>query len=91
MLDEFFCLCCRKYKHLSGRSATKIGRYKKSYQCIECHNKTLQRVEKINNPEALSGFSRFKVKHTQKAIDNRNKKSYSTDRLYNYMKDANLL
>jgi hypothetical protein len=92
MLDEFFCLNCRKYKPLSLKSLRKIGRYKKEQVCTACDKRAEKRIATSKkNLEELSGFSTLKEKHRAKVVDNHAKKSYANDRFYNYMKNSDLL
>jgi hypothetical protein len=91
MLDEFYCIQCAKYKSKEVMSDLKVGKYKKSPICISCSEKSRKNAIDDLNPNASSGFSTFKVKHKKAALENNRKKSYATDRLYNYMKDSNLL
>jgi len=92
MLDEFFCLNCRKYKPLLLKSTTKIGRYKKAQVCTACNERAKKRlISSKKDPEQLIGFSTLKEKHRAKALENNIKKSYTTDSFYNYMKNSNLL
>jgi len=92
MLDEFFCLNCRKYKSLLLKSLRKIGRYKKEQVCTACNERAKKRIaDSKKGLEELSGFSTLKEKHRAKAVDNHAKKSYANDRFYNYMKNSDLL
>jgi hypothetical protein len=91
-VEDFYCFSCGKRKSIEARSDKKIGRYKKSYLCKTCDTKAEKNtVESKRDPEELIGFSTFKSKHRAKALDNNAKKSYVNDRLYNYMKDNNII
>lgn len=92
MLDEFFCLNCRKYKSLLLKSPKKIGRYQKEQVCTACNERAKKNlVDSKKSPEELSKFSTLKIRHYAKGLDNRAKKSYINERLYNYMKDNDRL
>jgi hypothetical protein len=91
MLDEFYCIKCGRHKSKEVMSDLKVGKYKKSPICISCKDKSVENARISNNPNALSGFKTITLKHAKTARTNNSRKSYKTDRLYNYMKDANLL
>ena len=86
MLDEFFCLNCRKYKSLLLKSLRKIGRYKKEQVCTACDERAKKRI--ADSKKNLEELRRI---HRAKAVDNHAKKSYANERFYNYMKNSNLL
>jgi hypothetical protein len=88
MMEDFYCFSCGKRKPIEARSDKKIGRYKKSYQCITCSVRAKKNTVNSNkDPEALIGYGTYKLKHLRKAYDNTSKKHYRTDVTYNQFKE----
>ena len=87
-MEDFYCFSCGKRKSIEVRSDKKIGRYKKSYQCITCSVRAKKNTVNSNkNPETLIGYQGYKVKHIKRALNNYNKKLYLTDVVYKQFKE----